>query len=339
MGTIFACTSSCKTTENKYQKIIQRIEFVFNLKKTISQNCWKHFNEKKYDVPLIYYTKKESFIANPTPLFLKQIHSKLIFSSPKIVIYKTNKRINNTEFHMETNISLHSNNKKDYELNSPFMHCSSFEITKKYVGGTNSTEYWATMVLHEYFHGFQFKNNDFLNRFSKTNLQKISEDSLCSIYKSNPWFKNKIKIENTFLLNAINTNNISKRKKLILSFLKHRQERRKIVQKKWGIQIEEIEKNYELTEGTARVIENFIATKFKTSPIDYQLQRVDSHYKAFRYFKNYKLENEDWMYLPSKHYFYATGYNLTRLLDQMCINYKSKIFQKNGKSLEDYLLN
>lgn len=40
----------------KEQKIFDRIEFVYNLKQTVDEKTWRTFNNKEYDVPLIYLT-------------------------------------------------------------------------------------------------------------------------------------------------------------------------------------------------------------------------------------------------------------------------------------------
>jgi len=42
------------------------------------------------------------------------------------------------------------------------------------------------------------------------------------------------------------------------------------------------------------------------------------------------------MYEPRANYFYATGFNLTRVLEKLKIDYQGSIFRKN-KSFEYYL--
>jgi hypothetical protein len=50
------------------------------------------------------------------------------------------------------------------------------------------------MVLHEYFHGFQFKHPTDLDYFEK-NIA-MSDDTLRNIYKSKEWFKESVDKEN-----------------------------------------------------------------------------------------------------------------------------------------------
>ena len=52
---------------------------------------------------------------------------------------------------------------------------------------------------------------------------------------------------------------------------------------------------------------------------------------AIAKFKNYNLQKDQWLYLTNKTtYFYATGFNMARLLDKLGIEYKSRLF-KDGK--------
>ena len=91
-------------------------------------------------------------------------------------------------------------------------------------------------------------------------------------------------------------------------------------------------------EGTARSVEYNLYGKFAVMSPDYKLAESDSSYHAYRYFKNYKIENDPWLYLTSKTtYFYATGFNMARLLDKLKIEYKSRLFNESGLSLEEVL--
>jgi hypothetical protein len=45
------------------------------------------------------------------------------------------------------------------------MRCSSLEQTSKTIPDVTSVNEWATMVMHEYFHGFQFKNDGYLETY------------------------------------------------------------------------------------------------------------------------------------------------------------------------------
>ena len=50
------------------------------------------------------------------------------------------------------------------------------------------------------------------------------------------------------------------------------------------------------------------------------------------------MENDPWLYTTGKSYFYATGFNMVRLLDKLGIEYKIELFNKGELSLEQLLL-
>jgi len=106
------------------------------------------------------------------------------------------------------------------------------------------------------------------------------------------------------LLKAIDTNDIEASRAYILSFLKLRNERRERVKKDLGIDIVALEQLYETMEGSARYIE----------------------YCLYRHFGDFNLSDAKWLYTVGRKYYYATGFNLLRLLDKLGIEYHSHIF-------------
>jgi len=195
---------SCVPTQNYNQQvIINRIGFVYHLKYLIGKDIWENFADNKYDVPLIYYTDSNCYIANPTDKFVNFYNPEQVFESNEIKNYKTS-LLDSIPFHMSASI-LFGDTLSDYNYKSPYLKCSSFEITKNKVPDINSTEEWMTMVIHEYFHGFQYKHQSYLDFFEQ-NIVHIPSDSLKRVYKSNQWFKDYVDKENDFLLIAIASN-------------------------------------------------------------------------------------------------------------------------------------
>ena len=329
---------SCNERLDNDQKIFDRIEFVFNLKQTINNHVWKSFNNRQFDVPMIYLTDSTSFIANPTNKFLKTFQSKLVFENKQIRIYKTEKRVDSLPFHMETGLTLGTPT-DEYNYHSPFMKCSSYEEVFKTIPKVCSTEEWVTMIIHEYFHGFQYKHLSYIDYYEK-NIAQIQPDSLTNIYKNNTWFKKSIDRENELLLNAIKETDNLKTYQFIDTFFNVRNQRRIELKQKLKFDITNYEKCYETMEGTARYVEYSIYNIFSSYQPDFKLLKSDSTFKSFQKFKNYKIENDKWLYLTEKTtYFYAIGFNMARLLDKLKIEYKTKLFNQGGLSLEDILIN
>ena len=144
---------------------IARIAYIFALKPLVNETIWTGFGNARYDVPLIYYTENHCLIANPTPKFLRRYRPFLVAQQGRLKIYKLPRLLDKKPFHMETGTELSPEDSAHYAYRSPFMHSSSFEITHRTIPGVDFTEQWVTMIIHEYFHGFQFQHKPFLDYF------------------------------------------------------------------------------------------------------------------------------------------------------------------------------
>ena len=321
--------------ESQEQVVIDRIEYIYNLKSFIDIEIWKGFADSKFDLPFIYYTGTSCYITNPTSKFIHLFKPNEISEKKDLKVYKT-PLIDSIPFHVSTGIIL-GDSSTDYNYRFPFMHASSFEITRNTIQDVNSTELWATMIIHEYFHGFQYKHPAYLEYFEK-NVVSIREDSLKKIYKSNSWFKEGIDKENDILISAVHSTDYNEIKLLINTFFLQRERRRLLTTQKLHFDIKTTEEAYETMEGTARYVEYNLYRSFVVLHPDDKLAKSDSSYHSGDSFKNYKIEKDKWLYLTSKtSYFYATGFNLARLLDKLKIEYKSRLFNEPGLSLEQIL--
>lgn len=316
---------SCKETSKHEKIIIDRIEYIYNLKLLIDKNTWTDFSNSEYDVPLVYYTDSNCYVTNPTDYFIDLFNPELINKNNTLSIYKT-KLLDSIPFHMETEISL-GDSISDYNYKTPFMNCSSPELTSKFVPDVHSTEMWATMVMHEYFHGFQFKHAKFITFYEK-NIN-VSADTLKVLYKNNEWFKKSIDKENNLLLDALDSETNSEIQISIIEFFNIRDKRLKQTSELLNSNIKMIEKNYETMEGTARYIEYNLYNKFASIEPNVNLQKSDSLFQSYEYFKDYTLTKDKWLWMSSANYYYATGFNIARLLDKLKVDYKSKLFNEN----------
>jgi hypothetical protein len=329
----FSCTPKLSKPE---KVVLDRIAYVYQLKPAIAQGIWPGFDEKQYDVPLVYYTDSSSFIANPTDRFLKMHDPVRVFQIPELMVYKTTTRLDSTPFHMAVNFTF--GDAGAYDNYEPFMHCSSLEETRKVVKDVGSTEVWVTMVVHEYFHGFQFQHKNYLQYFADS-IATFQKSKLKALYSANTWFKEKVDRENELLLQALATDDQVEVRKLISTFFEERKKRRTETSRKFDLDIEAYEKTYETLEGTARYVEQKLYEKFSQKRPDTKLQKSDSSYHAYDFFKEHELEKEEWLYLTAKSgvYFYATGFNMTRILDKLGVPYKERLFKQRDLSLEDVL--
>ncbi|PKV66320.1 hypothetical protein BD749_1445 [Pontibacter ramchanderi] len=328
-----SCTKQLASSE---QLVFDRIAYVYALKPTIASDIWQGFDAKQYDVPLVYYTDSSSFIANPTSRFLRMYNPALVFRTSDLKVYKTTARLDSTPFHMAVNFTI--GDTSVYDDLSPFMHCSSLEETGKVVTDVVTTETWVTMVVHEYFHGFQFRHKDFLQHFADS-LGTFQKGTLKGLYKDNAWFKEQVDKENGLLLEALETDSRDEIRTLLAAFRQERENRRNETKRRFNTDIEAAEKMHETMEGTARYVEQKLYEKFSQKQPDRKLQRADTAYQGYHSFKNHKLENDEWLYLTAQSgvYFYATGFNMARILDKLQVPYKERLFKEKELSLEDIL--
>ena len=292
-------------------KDVERLRYVYALKVVINDSVWSGFADKQYDVPLLYYGDTCCYVVNPMERFLAKYPSVLVHSDNDIQIYQT-KKVDDKPFHMHVTFT---DEESDIDYRTPIMRCSSLEQTSRTIPDVTSVNEWATMVMHEYFHGFQFKNDGYLDIYEAI-TNAVLPDTLTALAASHEWYKEGITRENDLLLKAIDTNDNEVSRVYIQSFFKLRNERRERVKKELGIDIVALEQLYETMEGSARYIE----------------------YCLYRHFGNFNLSDAKWLYTVGSKYYYATGFNLLRISDKLEIDYKHGIF-KDVSTVERNLRN
>ena len=329
---LFSCGQKQESGE---QIIINRMDYVYGLKTVIDRDIWKGFNESKYDVPLVYYTDSSCFVANPLKRFMDAYKPELVYENEGLKIYKS-VLVDSVPFHMAANLSL-GDDEGEYNFESPYLACSSFEIARNVIPDLNSTEEWMTMLVHEYFHGFQFKHKGFIDYFQK-NAMNLSSRDLKKLYFSNKWFKEIVDKENDLLLKAIASDDKKVIRECVNKFFELRDKRRALAVERLKLDIKSVEETYETMEGTARYIEFSLYGKFAKMEPDAKLAKCDTSYCSFAKFKDFDINNDQWLFDTKKTtYFYATGYNILRLFDKLGIEYKSRLFKEKGLSLEKIL--
>jgi len=324
---------SCKRTTSPERIILDRIRYIYSLKSSIDTDTWPEFSGDSFDVPLVYYTDSLCYVANPTDRFLSSFQAELVFQDQQLSIFKT-ALLDRIPFHMATEIIL-GDSTSDYNFQSPYMYCSSPEITGKFVPDVHSTELWATMVLHEYFHGFQYKHPQFLDFYTR-NIG-VGADTLKALYKDNEWYKESVDRENDTLLKALSSDSPDEIQKCLARFFALRDRRFGRARETLKSDIQLIEATYETMEGTARYVEYSLYSKFASMAPDMNLSQSDTLFHSYDYFKNYSITNDKWLYLTAEtSYYYATGFNIARLLDKMGVEYKTRLFSEDS-SLDSIL--
>ena len=298
LSSFFGLNSMAQSVSDKDSVVIARLTYLHHLKDKIG-NVWQGFNGKHADLPLIYYGNEYCYVMNPQIKFLTNFESSLVFKDEGLTVYKT-KKIDDTPFHMH--MTYEFDDEKQFDFHSPYMRCSSLETTSKTIPDVTTMDVWATMVLHEYFHAFQFSHPKYADYYEK-HCAFFDSNILQSLYLNHKWYRNSINKENELLLKALNTSDINLARRHLRSFLKIRSNRRKKAYRKLHLDITKAEQTYEMTEGSARYIE---AKLYESIPV----------YQA----------DSSWLYTAGKKYHYATGYNIIRVLDKFGCHYQKELF-------------
>lgn len=333
---LFIFFSCSPTLSNEDQLVINRIEWMDNLRVSLDTLAWPGLTDAGLQVPLVYFSDSSSWIANPTEKFLQQHSSALLWSSPTLIVYKTSKRLNELPFQMVTGMDVEDQSSFDYLM--PFIYSSSPVETRKTVPDVQSTEEWASMILHEYFHGFQFRHKP-LTDYYKQAINPVQADSLKKIYRRCGWFQELVDQENNLLLKALATNNTDSLKHYLSKFNSVRQGRRSLYQQFYNMDFAPYEEYYEKIEGSARYLEARLLNTYQVLPPYPKLLSSDTAYKAHLEYKGFSEEQESWLIMSEKsaNYVYATGFNQLRLLDKLGIDYKAILFTKPEISLYSLL--
>ena len=320
----FSCKQKAITTD---QTVINRLIYVYNLKTLVDKKIWSGFSDNKFDVPVIYYDESYCYIANPTGGFLDQYNPELIFKNSVLNIYKS-PLCDSIPFHMHVSVFFGDEKFDNFDYKSPYVRSSSPEITQNFVPDVPSIETWATMVMHEYFHGFQFQHNQYLDYIEK-NIALMSQDTLQSIYIQNDWYKESVDKENDILLSAIESADTIQIRELIKNFFILREHRRRDTKDRLNTDIIVTEELFETMEGTARYVEFNLYNVLSTKKPDIEMIESDTLYRSYEHFKEFNLEENEWLYRTHSMYYYAIGFNILRLLDKLGVEYKQTLFDDN----------
>lgn len=309
---------------DKTDPTIARILWFYNLKEQLAKKAWPGFDNSNYHVDLAYFTLKNTFFVDPENELKDRIKLQEVYSNRKISIYSA-VRLDTNRFHMST--AYESQDSTLFWYQHPVMMCSDYETTHQTQQDVNDLQTWATMVMHEYFHGFQFRHEAFI-RYANDSIA-VSNSRLQSYYDNYTWFKRSIEKENSLLLACLNTSDNHQIEKLFKHFKYLREHRRKYFSALMKFNLGPQEDFLEKMEGSSRYIEFKLYSIFSAIPQNKQLERIDSAYKRNSY-SNFNLKQKPWMYQSNSiRYFYSTGFNMIRLMDKLHISYKENFFDDN----------
>lgn len=318
---LFIFAVKLQAQDNKLD--LERIDYLYTLKNHLNK-AWPTFDSPQYTADIAYFTPTKTFVIG-RPI-LKSLNRQPLnsYKKGKVLIEET-ARLDTIAFHMFT--AYENEDKEKLWYRYPVILCSDYDTTRKYVEDVPNTQTWATIILHEYFHGFQFRHPEFI-RFANDSIT-ISIRKLQSYYDDYPWFKESIDQENQLLLQCLASKDISETKAIFKEYKAKRSQRLSKFLEIEKFNLAPQEEFLEKMEGSARYMEYQLYLSFKNIPANKELIKIDKNYDPSA-FKTFRLEDKPWMYESnSVRYFYSTGFNMMRLLDQLKIDYKEHFFDDN----------
>lgn len=189
----------------------------------------------------------------------------------------------------------------------PRMECSSPEITFLAVPGLSCYEEWYAMLIHECFHGFQYKKYPLFwqKMIEETPEDFYASDSLKALKRDFEWYSKWLDQENELLKRMYKATDICEVQQLWAVFMPLRKERLRLVKEKLGLDIELFYPMIEAMEGSARYIEYCL------------YQELDIAHLA------------GWMTnLEGDSYYYTSGLYLILILEKFGIDYQDELFKK-----------
>jgi hypothetical protein len=313
----------------------ERITLFVKSKELISKSVWKGLNAEAHIRPLLYFTDSSTYIAFGSKELFKKYDYESMDCGTGLSLLKL-PRMDTKPFHMENNMNFKDTTSLYY--NRPMMLCSDVETLIKIVPDFDKTEDWLQLVMHEYFHSFQFSHKPTITYLSEK--IQISSDTLNKLYLQNAWFQQLLEKENKALLNAIRARAGDSTNLYLDEFFRTRQQRRMKYENLHKLNLTNLENFWETIEGTARYAEYYMAGNFN------QIRTETSNHcdSLFRNFQDYdslsNFENEPEFIERTKMmqaYYYVTGFNLCRLMDKLAIDYKLELFNHPTTGLYEIL--
>jgi hypothetical protein len=324
----------CAATTHAQQEsdIFHQIQSLAIAQQEIMYKVWPQVNDPKYNISFVYFTDTSNYVVNPPENFIAMANPILKFEADGIRIYKLPGMMDAAPFHMEVTVS---DVPADYNYNQPFGKVSGLGQTRNFADVQVAD--WTGMVLHEFFHGYQFHHTGYREHaLASKFIYRPINDSLQSYYKNHDWYRTSIDEENKLLLQAFEEPKKRKQKELIRKMFTLRDARRKTAVEKFNRPVDFYEKSFETMEGTARYVEAAVSAQYHTLTLPENIRQ------AFGTLLTTKLvapQESPMTYVTSASqlYTYATGYNMTRVLDAIGISYKDKLFKTPTLTVEELL--
>lgn len=333
--------SCAETTKNKEtdkslmdKSYFRHLRYLVNVKNETAQKYWPDFGTSDFHQPIVYYSKENAFVLNPTEHILNNFDYQEVGTFNEVPVIQLPDSFNDT-----TSMQFHTGVTSDstqLQYMQPTLFFQSYELTKKFLQeDLKDMEDWSIMVIHELFHGYQWSKPEMFALARATSMPGGPDQFLGSYHRDLDWYKESVEKEND-LLKAIWIDGADLNQNL-KQFDSLRDLRIERIKREYDVDIRAAE-DYEITiEGNARYSESLIKRYLAENRPDASFLTDEDKKGITNVFDGYEVSKDKNLFnIYNSRYYYAIGYNISMILEKYDPNFKNRIYAEKV-SLRDLL--
>ncbi|WKK67031.1 hypothetical protein [Lutimonas zeaxanthinifaciens] len=325
--TVLSCAEISKNKETGNSLMekshFRHLRYLLNVKNETAQKYWPDFGTSDFHQPIVYYSKENTFVVNPSEHILNNFDYQAVDSFNKMRVIQLPDSFNDNSS-LKFNNSV-SNDSSELHYMQPIMYFQSYKLTKKFLqGDLKDLEDWSIMVSHELFHGYQWSKPKMFNQARTVSMPGGPDKFLGSYHKDLDWYKESVEKGND-LLKAIwiDGTDLNQNLKQFDSLRNLRIER---IKREYDVDIRAAE-DYEITiEGNARYFESLIKRYLAKNRPDASFLTDEDKKSIVNMFAGYEVSKDKNLFnIYNSRYYYVIGYNISMILEKYEHDFKSRI--------------
>ena len=334
--TVVSCAETAKKKDTDKslmdKSYFRHLRYLVNVKNETAQKYWPDFGTSDFHQSIVYYTKENTYVLNPTEHIFKNFNYQEVGIFNEVPVIQLPDSFNET-----TSLKFHTSVTSDstqLHYMHPILYFQSYELTKKFLqGDLKDLEDWSVMVSHELFHGYQWSKPKMLTHIRAISMPGGPDEFLGSYHKDLGWYKESVEKEND-LLKAIWINGADLNQNL-QQFDSLRDLRIERIKQEYDVDIRAAE-DYEITiEGNARYYESLIKRYLAENRPDASFLTDEDKKSITNMFNDYEVSIDKNLFnIYNSRYYYVIGYNISMILEKYEHDFKSKINTEEVSILE-----
>lgn len=332
----WSCANNSKKGETTNplmnKSYFRHLRYLVTIKNETAQKYWPDFGTSDFHQPIVYYSKENTYVLNPTEHILNSFEYQEVGNFNKVPVIKLPDSFNET-----TSLQFHTgvtNDSTQLNYMQPILYFQSYELTKKFLqDDLKDLEDWSIMVSHELFHGYQWSKPEMFELARTTSMPGGPDEFLGSYHRDLDWYKESVEKENDLLKTIwIDGAELNQNLKQFDSLRNLRIER---IKREFDVDIRAAE-DYEITiEGGARYPESLMKRYLAKNRPDTSFLTDEDKKSIINMFEGYDVSKDKGLSdIYNSRYYYQIGYNIFMILEKYEHDFKSKIYTEEVSLLE-----